>query len=324
MSMRAISAKQAERPDGMRRSAGAAPRATAGHAEPQAAVRGPDAQGPDAPGTPRMTVARCLRAEALRLRRSPLIPLHLACSATAGLACGAYFAYAPWDPALGADAYAQFLGACMPLMTGIVCGLDIDAEREVGELANLTAVPSRRRAIAARWVALTAMGSAAPALAMGVFAGILALAGRNVLPAEAYLGSAAGLAAGSAVLYALLLAAALRFGRNVAIGVGAAGLACALFSVGGLAHGLMTGELTAAAGGIFGAAPFAWPARLGSLAVEVAIAAGDAGNAGLAASAGSNAVAAAAWQTGLLCAVVTAIALIALLAWFNRYEDRRR
>ena len=132
----------------------------------------------------------------------------------------------------------------------------------------------------------------------------------------------AGLAAGSAVLYALLLAAALRFGRNVAIGVGAAGLACALFSVGGLAHGLMTGELTAAAGGIFGAAPFAWPARLGSLAVEAAIAAGDAGNA--TAGSAASAVTAAAWQTSLLCAVVTAIALIALLAWFNRYEDRRR
>ena len=39
---------------------------------------------------------------------------------------------------------------------------------------------------------------------------------------------------------------ALRLGRNAAIGAGAAGTLLAFFSVGGLAHGLMTGELTGA------------------------------------------------------------------------------
>ena len=65
---------------------------------------------------PRMTLPRALRSEALRLARSPLAAVHLVCGLAAGLACGEYFSVARWDPALGADAYAQFLGALMPLM----------------------------------------------------------------------------------------------------------------------------------------------------------------------------------------------------------------
>lgn len=66
--------------------------------------------------TPRMTLPRSLLSEALRLARSPLTAVHLVCGLAAGLACGEYFSVARWDPALGADAYAQFLGALMPLM----------------------------------------------------------------------------------------------------------------------------------------------------------------------------------------------------------------
>lgn len=40
--------------------------------------------------TPRMTLARALRSEALRLARSPLVAVHLVCGLAAGLACGEY------------------------------------------------------------------------------------------------------------------------------------------------------------------------------------------------------------------------------------------
>ena len=68
----------------------------------------------------RMTFPRALRSELQRLARSPLAVAHAACALAAGLACGAYFATAPWDARLGADAYVQFLGALMPLMAGVV------------------------------------------------------------------------------------------------------------------------------------------------------------------------------------------------------------
>ncbi len=128
--------------------------------------------------TPRMTLSRALLSEALRLARSPLAAVHLVCGLAAGLACGEYFSITRWDPALGADAYVQFLGALMPLMSAIVCGLAVDEERAAGRLANLTAVPSRGRAVAAKLLALAALGAGALAVALGVFGAVLAVAGR--------------------------------------------------------------------------------------------------------------------------------------------------
>lgn len=63
--------------------------------------------------TPRMTLPRALLSEALRLARSPLTAVHLVCGLAAGLACGEYFSIARWDPALGADAYAQSTPAAL-------------------------------------------------------------------------------------------------------------------------------------------------------------------------------------------------------------------
>ena len=221
--------------------------------------------------TPRMTLPRALLSEALRLARSPLTAVHLVCGLAAGLACGEYFSVTRWDPALGADAYAQFLGALMPLMSAIVCGLAVDEERAAGRLANLTAVPSRGRAVAAKLLALAALGAGALAVALGVFGAVLAVAGRLPLGPAPLAAAWAGIVLGSLPLYALGLGVALRLGRNAAIGAGAAGMLLAFFSVGGLAHGLMTGELTGALATPLSWVPLAWPARLGSLGVEAFI-----------------------------------------------------
>lgn len=212
--------------------------------------------------TPRMTLSRALLSEALRLARSPLAVVHLVCGLAAGLACGEYFSITRWDPALGADAYAQFLGALMPLMSAIVCGLAVDEERAAGRLANLTAVPSRGRAVAAKLLALAALGAGALAVALGVFGAVLAVAGRLPLGPAPLAAAWAGIVLGSLPLYALGLGVALRLGRNAAICAGAAGMLLAFFSVGGLAHGLMTGELTGALAMPLSWVPLAWPVTL--------------------------------------------------------------
>ena len=264
--------------------------------------------------TSRMTLWRAVLSECVRLKRSPLIALHLACGLIAGVACGAYFGVAPWDPRLGTDAFVQLIGALMPLMVAIVCGLDVDGEREASGLANLLAVPSRRIALAARVLVLWLLGVIAVAVALGSFSVVLGAFGRDGFSAGVHARSAVGMAAGSLVLYVVSVWLTLALGRNAAIGVGAAGLACALFAVGGLAHGLVTGELTAASSGVLGYVPFAWAERLGSLLVEL----------GMATGAGLRAVI---WQlevTSVFALAVTAIALIALLAWVGSFEEGRR
>lgn len=261
------------------------------------------------PTGPRMTLGLALRSEAIRLSRSPIAAAHLACGLAGGLACGAYFATSRWDPLMGSDAFAQFLGALMPLMSGVVCGLATDEERAAGDLFNLTAAPSRGRAVAAKWLALCLMGVVALALAFGLFAAAMAAAGRLPL-GIAPLALATALALlGGLPLYALGLAVALRAGRNAAIALGAAGTLVAFFSVGGLAHGLMTGELTGALPGPLSLLPPAWPARLGSLGIEAFI---DPGVALLPLV----------W-TALAAAALAAASTAALVAWFGRFEGGR-
>ena len=110
-------------------------------------------------------------------------------------------------------------------------------------------------------------------------------------------------------LYALGLGVALRLGRNAAIGAGAAGMLLAFFSVGGLEHGLMTGELTGALATPLSWVPLAWPARLGSLGVEAFIDAARAAGPLL--------------TTALAGLVLILAAAAVLLAWFRRFEDGR-
>ena len=263
---------------------------------------------------PRMSFGRALAAEFVRLRRSSLVALHVACGLAAGLACGAYFAVAPWDVRFGTDAFVQLVGAMMPLMVGIVCGLNIDAEREATGLAYLLGCPSRRVALLAKVAALWILGALALALAVGSFAGVLATTGHAAFSIGVYGRCIVGMVLGSLVLYVLSVALLLRFGRNVSIAVGAVGLMCSLFAVGGLAHGLMTGELTAVSSGVLGYVPFVWAERLGSLCIELGIATGDL-----------------MWPvivqlevTAAAAVLVGAAATAVALVWIGRFEDGQR
>lgn len=152
-----------------------------------------------------------------------------------------------------------------------------------------------------------ALGAAALAVALGVFGVVLAVAGRLPLGPAPLAAAWAGIVLGSLPLYALGLGMALRLGRNAAIGAGAAGMLLAFFSVGGLAHGLMTGELTGALVTPLSWVPLAWPARLGSLGVEAFIDAARAAGPLL--------------TTALVSLVLTLAADAVLLVWFCRFED---
>ena len=298
-----------------------------GRADERADARA-DAQYPDDfaatsfPPRYRITLCSSIRSEFARLRHSPLIPLHLALALALGSALGMYFGATGWNPLLSCDAFFQLLGAGAPLLVGLSCGLAIDAEREAGEYANLLGASSRRLAIAAKGIVLLAMGALAAALAAVLFCGILTACGKS-LPALSSLAQATlAIAAGSASLYVLSLAVALKWGRNASIGLGAIGLLAALSSIGGLMNGLVTGTLSGAMpAGPLAFIPFAWPCKLASLCVELAIAGSDGvvnGAAQMPAISGSLAMIACA------CAAVTFVLIAGALVCVNRFEDVRR
>ena len=87
-------------------------------------------------------------------------------------------ARASWDASFGADAYVQFLGALMPLMAGIACGLAADDERRAGRLANLLAAPSRRIAALAKLAVLWLGGGGGGAAGGGGFGRNKGVAGK--------------------------------------------------------------------------------------------------------------------------------------------------
>ena len=262
--------------------------------------------------------ARALRSEAVRLRRSPLVWLHAVLATALGGLGGAYFAFSAWDSLLGTDAFFQLLGAGAPLLAGISCGLAADAEQRAGEGANLLGVPSRRRALAAKAVMLLGLGLLAAALAAGLFCAALALAGRALPDLGAIVLAVSGIAAGSACLYAIFLPVALKWGRNVSIGVGALGFIASMALLGGLANGLVTGTLSGTMGAQAAAfVPFAWPSRLATLPLELSIASA------LGAMEQARALASAYATVGFACVAVTTFVTAASLGLANRFEGRR-
>ena len=274
------------------------------------------------PARVRITLLSAVRSEIARLRRGPLIWLHLVLALALGGALGAYFGTTSWDSLLSCDAFFQLLGAGAPLLVGLSCGLAADAEREAGEYANLLGAPSRRRALAAKGIVLLAMGAAAAAIAAVIFCGILVAYGRS-LPTTAALAQATlGIVGGSMPLYVISLAIALKWGRNASIGLGAIGLMAALASIGGLMNGLVTGKLSGAMpAGVLAFVPFAWPCKLASLCIEFAIAgAGDIANA----AAQAPVILSSLTTISFACAAVTAALIAAGSALANRFEDARR
>lgn len=267
---------------------------------------------------PGVTFARVLRSEVVRLRRSPLLWLHLVLATCLGGLAGAYFAFAAWDPLMGTDAFFQLLGAGAPLLAGISCGLAADAEQRAGEAANVLGVSSRRAALAAKLVVLLALGLAAAALAAALFCGALALAGRPLPTPGAVALAVAGIAFGSAGLYAIFLWLAMKFGRNASIGVGALGFVAAMALLGGLANGLVTGTLSGGAGNAVAVfVPFAWPSRLATLPLEASIAAGAG------AFEQAQALVAAYAAVGATCLAASTAIVGCWLAAANRLEGRR-
>lgn len=271
------------------------------------------------PGRARVTFRRALRSEAVRMRHSPLVVLHVALAVALGALAGAYFAFSAWDSLLGTDAFFQLLGIRRQAAGYARQKRRARAEQRAGEGANVLGVSSRRGALAAKLAALLALCLMAAAIAAALFCGSLALAGRSLPDTAAVALATAGIALGSLCSYVILWCVALRFGRNASIGMGTLGFIAALTLMGGLANG------TNAAAPMLNAPlnvpvtkPFAWPSRLASLPLELSIAAG------MGAQAQVEALVAAYATVTCACTAITAVVLAVALAAANRFENPRR
>ncbi|MFD0705315.1 ABC transporter permease [Alloscardovia venturai] len=258
-----------------------------------------------------MTLWGTLQSQIVRFHRSPLLWFHITSALILPLLCGFYFAVSPWNPLMGTDAYVQTLGALMPLAICIVIAFDIEIERQAGELTTLLAAPSRALSMLGKLFAYALLGLATLAACYAIFIGILSGYGRDIPSLSSLTLSCVVLWLGSLLLYPFALWSALKLGRNVTIAIGAVLSAIAILSLGGLAHGLVSRQLTAAQSPtIVYALPMAWPTRMGSLALEHGI------NAHVSLQPLLT-------HTGIALASVLILTAI-LCVWIGSYEDRKR
>ncbi len=221
---------------------------------------------------PKMKVQNAVASQYVRLKHSPLLWFHFAAGVLSAALSGLYFSVSPWNTALGADAYVQFIGALLPLTVCTIMAFDIDIERNSGELSTVLAVPSRSIQILGKIIAYALLAAVTIAISIFGFALALISTGKNQLPFITYVSAVFFLWLGCIVLYVFATWSALSFGRNVTIGIGTILTIVAISSLGGLAHGLVSGELTAAhSPAILTIMPMSWSTQMGSLAIESSI-----------------------------------------------------
>lgn len=258
-----------------------------------------------------MKLHNAFLSQLVRLRHSPLLWLHIVGSITPPLLIGTYFAVTPWDSFLATDVYMQILGALMPLASALVMAFDIDTERQAGELSTLLAVPSRATGLLGKMLAYFLAAVLTLLSCVVLFAVILTLHGRQIPSLHSLSLALCALILGSAVLYPFSTWCALRFSRNATIAWGTVFSVIAVSSLGGLAHTLVSGQLSSmhTVPALY-AMPMAWATKMASIAIEH-----DINPAVSLVPLGIHSI---------IALAATSIVMLVLCLWFTHFEDRKR
>lgn len=245
-----------------------------------------------------LSYSRSLRSELIKLRRQPMLWVHLLVPlAGLGIFLG-YFAYTPYSPDAKVSGYLQVLAIAFPTLIGVVCAIATDQEAAAGGYQQLLTLPSRLVPLASKLTLLLILGFGSTLLAsVGFGAGFLYLLNQSLYSLEFYV-KAAGILFGSCIfLYALHLYVSLRFGKAASIGLGILGSLTAALLLTGLGD----------RNWIY--IPYAWAARFITLWMQHE-------------SMGEGAVSAEQWvRPGVLFCLSGTVAVMVLLGgWFRRWE----
>lgn len=249
-----------------------------------------------------MQLLRLLRADLQKLRRTPLLWMHLALPLLGAALCYFYCRTSPLDPLQKVSLYLQLLAIAFPLLCGLVCSLAAEQEAQAGRFYPLlTASTPKFLAFFSKLLLLSLLGLGASLLAVGGF-GLLfrTLPGGAVLPPGFYMQAGALLFGSNLLLYLLHLVLGLRLGGGASIGLGI---------VESLVSALL---LTGLGDGVWPLVHCAWGIRLTGIALHRA--------------AGSPVFQALLpeWRLALpLICCVTAAALVLALCWFTRWQGGR-
>lgn len=156
-----------------------------------------------------------------KLKRQPLLLIHLLIPILGIIIFIAYYSYTPWPASSKAEAYLQVVALSFPLLISIVCSIVADTEASSGNFYNLLTAPFKIKPFVSLLIMLLLLGFGASLLtSVGFGLGFLYMLKQSTFGLGFYLIAACVLFLGNIFIYILHLIVSLRFGKGVSIGLG--------------------------------------------------------------------------------------------------------
>ncbi|MGE7997365.1 lantibiotic immunity ABC transporter MutG family permease subunit [Lysinibacillus sp. NPDC093190] len=248
-----------------------------------------------------MVMLRLLRAEFLKIKRTPFLLIHLLVPIIISGLFLAYYSYSPWNFDWKVSAYFQALSCGFPIIIGLVCAMASEQEATAGHFQEmLTASKTKIIAFLSKLLLLLLFSFGAVLLSIGIFSvGFIELLHEDTFNFQFYLIAGCILFASYVFLYILHFFVSLHFGKGASIGLGI---------VGSLIVALL---LTGLGDGIWSFIPYGWGGHFVSLWEMKA--------SGLDLSTVETGL-----QKGIIASVCgTLLALFLSCLWFWKWEGRK-
>ena len=238
---------------------------------------------------------RYMKADFLKLKRTPLCAAHLAIPVVMAGAFLLYYNVSPWNDYDRIQAFFQIMGMGYPFLIGVFCAIIAEQESFAGGYQAMLSVTDRKITFSSKLLLLVLMGAFSVVFTSVMFGtGFFWGMQRQAVGYSFYWAGAGVMAYGNLFLYIFHLFLAIRFNKGVTIGAGIAGSLLSALCLTGLGDGIWI------------CIPAAWANRMVAYMMYGYIEAGEA------ATDISKAV--------VVCGIVTAAALVAFEAWACRWD----
>ncbi|MDO5410637.1 MAG: lantibiotic immunity ABC transporter MutG family permease subunit [Lachnospiraceae bacterium] len=176
------------------------------------------------------SIIRCLRAEFLKCKHSPVLYLHLLVPIIGAVVFAGYFRISSWNVVTEISAYLEVLAVAFPFLIGIIIGMIVQIENQAGHFQlMLGTIPSRSAAYIGKLAFLLISAMGATVLALGTFCMIY-----GKISLSFYIKAWLFLIATILPLYLIYLFIGMRFGKGACMGLGIAGSLISALMITGL------------------------------------------------------------------------------------------
>lgn len=187
-----------------------------------------------------MVMLRLLRAEFLKIKRTPFLRIHLLVPIIISGLFLAYYSYSPWNFAWKISGYFQALSCGFPIIIGLVCAMAAEQEANAGHFQGmLTTTKTKIVAYLSKLLLLLLFSFGAILLSIGIFSvGFIELLHEDTFGYQFYFIAGCILFVGYVFIYILHLFVSLQFGKGASIGLGIVGSLIVALLLTGLGDGI--------------------------------------------------------------------------------------